>query len=42
VAEVQPIHQPAQTGKMVRNLSFLPVAARIAKMTAQTIAQPTL
>jgi len=27
---------------MERNLSFLPVAAAAAKMTPQTIAQPTL
>jgi hypothetical protein len=27
---------------MARNLSLLPAAAKAAKMTAQTIAQPTL
>jgi hypothetical protein len=42
VADAQPIYHPPQTGQMVRNLSFLLVAARAAKMTPQTVAQPTL
>jgi len=42
VADVQPIHQPPQTGRTVRNLSLFPETARTARMTIQTTAQPTL